>query len=68
MHMYVAIWLHNLNVIYLLKVVKAFDLIDVIMLYTYVLRMILTGNDEELLMTEHERCMLVNSSLLYKCT
>ena len=65
---YVAIWLHNLNVICPLKVVKVFDLIDVIMLYTYVCRMILTGNDEELLMTEHETCMLVNSSLLYKCT
>ena len=57
------------NVICLLKVVKAFDLIDVIidviMLYTYVHRMILTGNDEELLMMEHDRCMLVNSSFPY---
>ena len=68
MHMYVAIWLHNLNVVCLLKVLKAFDLIDVIMLYTYVRRMILTGNGEELLMMEHDRCMLVNSSLLYECT
>ena len=66
MRTYIAIWLHNLDVICLLKVLNAFDLIDVIMLYTHVHRTMLTGNDEELLDMEHDKCMLVNSFLLYE--
>ena len=50
----------------LLKVLNAFGLIDVIMLYTYVCRMMLTGNDEELSDMEHDKCMLVNTFLIYK--
>ena len=58
MRTYIAIWLHNLNVICLLKVLNDFDVIDVIMLHTYVHRTMLTGNDEELLDMEHDKCML----------